>query len=420
MLQRVLRIAALVGVAVMPAAASAATGTAPPVTIKAYTVPRGTYPGVALTAALSNGPSRYETVKIKIKVQRTVKVKIKVGKKHKTVLRTVTKTKIKRVKENVASAQDWMVVSASTSSDLLSVSPTGQMTLVATGLLPQGNVPSGQISALPGYGSVEADGRVWLLDYSVSPAPLYAIGPGGAITLAASLQGDFTGLTVSGNTLLATDNSGFIDKCAISKQATASCTAVPVPLTFDNGQVDAIGTAGGHFWFTDDSGELGLFRAANNSFSGPFGDHTVSGVSAGEASSDLGTITASSAGALYLAGGQEADADFQNNLILRVNTKTGGLAHTYSTGLTNVVAMTGGADGNIWFLDETNSTTGVGKVGMLNTTTGRIYEYALPKGYRLPASAFAIGSGPQSSDTVFFTLQTTVGAHAAVGVVSGI
>jgi hypothetical protein len=189
-----------------------------------------------------------------------------------------------------------------------------------------------------------------------------------------------------------------------------------VPVTFDNGQVDALGTAGGHFWFTDDSGELGLFRAANNSFSGPFGDHSRSGASAGEASSDPDTITASSAGALYLAGGQEADALFENDAILKVNTRTGGLEQTYSNGLSNVVAMSGAPDGNIWFLDETDATTGAGELGELNTSTGRIQEYALPKGYRLPASAFAIAPGPSTSNTVYFTLQTTATARAAVGI----
>jgi len=407
MLQRVLCTAAVLGAVAMPASADAAGKTAgpwPDVAVVGYTLPTATYRGVTLDPTLTTGPSHVGKVK--------VTVTVKHGKK--------TKTKVKFVTETIQSNDEWLVVSSRIATNVVSVSTTGTFGSVATSLLPPGNLPGAAIGTLPTYGSVEADGYVWLLDYSVSPAPLYAVGRGGAVHLVASLNGDFTGLTASGNTLEATDNSGFIDKCVINKGPAAACTPIAVPTTIDGGQVDAIGTVRDRVWFTDDAGELANFRPVTDRFAGPFGDRKVGGVLTGEASSDPGTLTTSDGGYLYLAGGQDTDALFDNDQILKINPGSGHVMRSYSDGLTDVVALTGASDGNVWFVDQTNTSTGAGRIGLLDTKAGWIHEYNLPRGYRLPAVGAAIAAGPVGSETVFFTLQTISGGHAAVGEVSGI
>ena len=372
-----------------------------PPRVQAFKLKLRGYGALQITQAISNVPSR------------TVRKRVSVGHKRKHRTKLVT--------EVIPSKQDWVVVSHGTAAELLSVTSSHKTKLVATGLLPTAAVPGGQSNPIPGYGSVEADGYVWLLDYSVSPAPLYVISRSGTVHLAASLTGDFTDLTAGpDNTLEIADNSGNIDRCAISKEAVAKCTAAAVPKTFASGQVDAIGTAGGRVWFTDDNGELGSFSPYRDTFKGPFGDFDISGAAAGEASTDPGTIVNAPGGRMYLAGGEDSDPLFENNLIRLVNGRTGRLIRSYGARLTNVVGVTYGSDGNVWFLDETNVTTGAGKVGMLDTKTGRIRQYAIPKGYRLPAYGAGIDPGPIGSDTVFFTLQTDAGAHAALGEVTGI
>ena len=250
---------------------------------------------------------------------------------------------------------------------------------------------------------------------------LRSVSVSGRATEAASLTGDFTDLAAGpGNTLEAADNSGTIVRCKISRRPSARCRSVAVPAKFDAGQVAAIGQAGGRVWFTDDAGELGSLSTSGNRFGGPFGDLRVKGQTAGEASADAGTITTDLAGWLYVAGGQGSDPLFENDLIRMINPHDGKLQYTYSRGLTNVVALTGGGDGNIWFLDEKNPITGAANVGMLDTSTGQITESALPREFRLPRAGAAISPGPAGSNTVFFTLQSAVGAHPAVGEVTGL
>ena len=101
-------------------------------------------------------------------------------------------------------------------------------------------------------------------------------------------------------------------------------------------------------------------------------------------------------------------------------SSSGARLGSFSRGLTNVVALTAASDGNIWFVNETDASTGAGTVGVLNTADGSLAQYKLPSGYRLPSSGASIEPGPVGSNTVFFTLQTTVGARAALGEVTGI
>jgi streptogramin lyase len=81
--------------------------------------------------------------------------------------------------------------------------------------------------------------------------------------------------------------------------------------------------------------------------------------------------------------------------------------------------MTATSDGNLWFLDSTNPATGAGRVGSLDTSTGVIHEFKLPKGFRLPATGAAIAAGPYGSSTVYFTLETASQQGSAIGVVTG-
>jgi hypothetical protein len=123
---------------------------------------------------------------------------------------------------------------------------------------------------------------------------------------------------------------------------------------------------------------------------------------------------------MYVAAGEGTDPLFQNDLIRLLDPHQGVVLRNYSGGLTDVVAVTAGGDGNIWFLDETNASTGAAKVGVLDIDAGLMHEYALPKGYSLPSSVPDIAAGPAGSDTLFFTLRSTASGNAAIGEVTGI
>jgi streptogramin lyase len=273
----------------------------------------------------------------------------------------------------------------------------------------------------PTYGSVEVDGHVWVLDYSAVLAPLYAIPPNGHPLEVATLTGDLTDMTAGpDNTIVVSDNAGDLDRCAITKQPHASCSTVPVPTRFDAGPVDAVGQAGGRIWFTDDAGELASFNPSKGSFAGPYGDLSTGAVVSGEASADPGTIAGAPNGELFVAAGEGSDPLFENDLIRVIYPSSGTRLGSFSRGLTNVVALTAASDGNIWFVNETNASTGAGTVGVLNTLSGTLRQYKLPTGYRLPRSGVSIDPGPVGSNTVFFTLQTNAGGNAALGEVTGI
>jgi streptogramin lyase len=413
---RLLVAAALILAVALPASA-AASPTSSGLQVHAFKLRLPGYSGLQITSAISTGPSQRRRVKVTYTVVVTVTVKHKHKKKkiHKREKRS------KWVTETVNSKQEWVVVTSGLEAEVLSVTAARKVGVVATSLLPSATAPSGQTSLEPTFGSVEVDGHVWVLDYSATAAPLYAIAPSGRVFETASLTGDLTDMTAGpDNTIDVTDNAGNLDRCAINKQPYSSCKVVPVPTKFDSGPVDAIGQGGGRVWFTDDAGELASFNPATNSFAGPFGDLRTGAVITGEASADPGTIASAANGELYVAAGEGSDPTFENNLIRVIRPRTGVRATSFSRGLTDVVALTAASDGNIWFVNETNASTGAGTVGVLNTVSGVIRQYTLPKGYRLPPSGVSIDPGPVGSSTVFFTLETTVGAKASLGEVTGI
>ena len=385
-----------------------ASPAAPGPKIRAFTLKVPGYSGLRITSAISNGPSQRRRVKVTYMV---------------TVKRNGMKQRVKRTKrviKTVNSNQEWVVVGNGLKADVLSVTAARRVRVVARGLLPSPSVPSGQTSLQPTFGSVEVDGHVWVLDYSAPLAPLYAISPSGHVTETATLTGALTDMTAGpDNTIDVTDNDGSLDRCAINRHPHASCKVVPVPTRFDSGLVDAVGEGGGRIWFTDDAGELASFNPSRYSFAGPYGDLSTGAVITGEASADPGTIASVENGDMYVAAGEGSDPLFENDLIRVIAPKTGALLASFA-GLTNVVALTAAADGNIWFMNETNVSTGAGTIGVLNTLDGIEHQYKLPRGYRLPSSGVSIDPGPVGSDTVFFTLQTEAGAKAALGEVTGI
>jgi hypothetical protein len=402
---------------VLPAAADATYPTVAP-KVHAFKLAVRGYSGLQITSGISTGPSQRRRVKVTYTVTVTVTVKHKgKGKKHKRKKEKRTKF----VTETVNSTQEWVVVSSGLEAEVVSVTAARKVGLVATDLLPPTRVPSGQTSLRPTFGSVELDGHVWVADYSATPAPLYAISPSGHVQEVANLTGDLTDMSAGpAGTIELTDNAGYLDRCAVNKQPHASCKAVPVPTKFASGPADAIGQGGGRVWFTDDAGELLSFNPSRNTFAGPFGD-LISGASpTGEASADPGTIASTTNGNLYVAAGEGSDPLFENDLIRAISPRTGGRLGSFSSGLTNVVALTAASDGNIWFVNETDASTGAGEVGVLNTVYGTVRQYKLPKGYRLPESGERISPGPIGSNTVFFTLQSATGANAALGEVTGI
>ena len=397
----------------LPAVADASSAAPAPTVVRAFRLTVPGYSGLRITSAISTGPSQRRRVKVTYTV--TVTVKHKGKKKKKKEKRT------KLVTETVNSKQEWVVVTSGLEAEVLSVTAARKVGVVATSLLPPAGVPSGQTSLEPTFGSVEVAGHVWVLDYSATLAPLYAISPSGHVLEAATLAGDLTDMTAGpDNTIDVTDNAGNLDRCAINKQPYASCRAVPVPTKFDSGPVDAIGQGGGRVWFTDDAGELASFNPAKDSFAGPYGDLRTGAVLTGEASADPGTIATAANGDMYVAAGEGSDPLFENNLIRAIAPRTGARVTSVSRGLTNVVALTAASDGNIWFVNEKNASTGAGTVGVLNTLYGTLHQYNIPTGYRLPASGVSIDPGPIGSDTVFFTLQANAGAKAALGEVTGI
>jgi streptogramin lyase len=417
---RVIRLvgaAALLLCVALPAPADAAASSTAQVLgpqVHAFQLTEPGLSGLRITPAISTGPSQRRRVRVIYTVTVTVRHR---GRRPKRKQERRTRF----VTETINSKQEWVVVTGAQGADVLSVTPEREVGVVATGLLGPAVVPSGQTSLEPTYGSVSVDGHVWVLDYSAPLAPLYAISPGGHALQVATLTGDLTDMTAGpDNTIDVTDNAGNLDRCAINKQPHASCQVVPVPTSFDAGPVDAIGQGGGRVWFTDDAGELASFNPSGERFAGPYGDLRTGAAVAGEASAEPRTIADAPNGDLFVAAGEGSDPLFQNNLIRAINPSTGARLRSFSRGLTNVVALTAASDGNILFVNETNASTGTGTVGLLDTDSGTLHQYAIPKGYRLPPSGVSIDPGPIGSSTVFFTLQTNAGGNAALGEITGI
>jgi streptogramin lyase len=304
---------------------------------------------------------------------------------------------------------EWFVVSGQ-NQDLLSITPTGQQSRVGRGLPTDSGYPDN-------YASVDADGYDWVLDNDQGQPEnvLYAVGaansPSPGLNPVAGLNGYAEDMTLGPDgALYISDNAGGVIRCGITTTPTASCAEAAITAPFDGGAY-AIGNSGASVWFTDAAGELGSY-ASPNTFAGPFA--TLGNI-------DPGTIVAAGNGLVYVAGGA-ASAGGANTQILAFNS-AGEYKSTAASGLGNVVSMTVGPDGNLWFLDA----AGNGSVGELNISSGAVSQYSLPVGLWLPPSGWRIAPGPSVASAsgtgeVYFTGTTNNAGHgnAELGVVSGI
>jgi hypothetical protein len=304
---------------------------------------------------------------------------------------------------------EWFVVSGQ-NQDLLSITPTGQQSRVARGLPADSGYPDN-------YASVDADGYDWVLDNDQGQPEnvLYAVGaassPNPGLNPVAGLNGYAEDMTLGPDgALYISDNSGGVIRCKITATPSASCAEAAITAPFDGGAY-AIGSSGGSVWFTDAAGELGSY-VSPNSFAGPFA--TLDNI-------EPGTIVAAGNGLVYVAGGA-ASVGGANTQILAFNS-AGEYQGTAASGLGNVVSMTIGPDGNLWFLDA----AGNGSVDELNISTGAVTRYALPVGLWLPPSGWRISPGPDVASAsgageVYFTGTTENDGqgNAEIGVVRGI
>jgi hypothetical protein len=308
---------------------------------------------------------------------------------------------------------EWFVVSGRTQ-NLLSIAPTGQQSTVASGLASDAGTPVT-------YASVVADGYDWILDNDQGPGNvLYAVGasdsPSPGLNPVARFGDYGQDMTLGPDgSLYVSDNDGVI-RCRITAAPSASCSTEAIPPPFYTGAgAFAIDGGGNAVWFTDGSGELGAYSSGG--FSGPY---PTAGATPG--STDPGTIVTAANGYVYMAGGGSSGSG-NNNRILQFSPGDPDQVRVVASGLGNVVAMTVGPDGNVWFLDD----GGNGSVDELNTTNNAVISYALPGGLWLPQNSWGIAAGPSVPDAegtgeVFFTGTTAPHGlgNAAIGEVSGI
>lgn len=308
---------------------------------------------------------------------------------------------------------EWFVVSGH-NQDLLSVTPSGHQSLAARGLAADAGAPVN-------FASVSADGYDWVLDNDQGPGNvLYAVGasssPSPGLNPVARFGDYGQDMTLGPDgALYISDNEG-IFRCQITTLPSASCAREPIPQPFYTGAgAFAIGAGGNAVWFSDGSGELGAYGATG--FSGPY---PSSGGAL--ASTDPGTIVTAANGYVYVAG-PGASGTGGNDQILVFSPGDPQEVRVAASGLGNVVAMTVGPDGNVWFLDA----GGGGSVAELDTTTGALSSYALPAGFWLPQSGWRIADGPSvpspdGTGELFFNATTAPGGqgNAAIGVVSDI
>jgi hypothetical protein len=308
---------------------------------------------------------------------------------------------------------EWFVLSGRTQ-NLLSISPTGQQSTVASGLASDAGTPVN-------YASVDADGYDWILDNDQGPGNvLYAVGaadsPSPGLNPVARFGDYGQDMTLGPDgSLYISDNDGVI-RCGISSAPSASCSTAAVPPPFYTGAgAFAIDGGGNAVWFTDGAGELGAYDSSG--FSGPY---PPSGALVG--STDAGTIVTAANGHVYLASGA-ASGSGNNTQIVEFSPGDPDQVQTIASGLGNVVAMTIGPDGNVWFIDD----GGNGSINELNTATNQTTSYALPAGLWLPQSGWRIATGPSVPNTdgtgeIFFTGTSAPNGQgsAVIGEVSGI
>ena len=309
---------------------------------------------------------------------------------------------------------EWFVVSGR-NQNLLSISPTGQQSTIASGLASDAGSPVT-------YASVNADGYDWILDNDQGPGNvLYAVGAAGSPSPGlnpVARFGDYGQDMTLGpdGSLYIADNDGVI-RCRITSAPSASCSTEVIPPTFYNGAgTFAIDGGGNAVWFTDGAGELGAYSSGG--FSGPYPSSA-----APVGSTDPGTIVTAPNGYVYMASGGTSGSSGANTRIVSFSPGDADQVRTVASGLGNVVAMTVGPDGSVWFIDDGGS----GSVDRLDTSTNSVTSYALPSGFWLPQSGWRIAAGPSvpsSSGTgeVFFSATTAPNGlgNAAIGEVSGI
>ena len=308
---------------------------------------------------------------------------------------------------------EWFVLSGR-SQALLSISPTGRQSTIAAGLAADAGQPVS-------YASVAADGYDWILDNDQGPGNvLYAVGAAGSpspgLNQVARLGDYGQDMTLGPDgSLYIADNDGVI-RCRITPAPAASCAAAVIPPPFyDGAGAFAIDGGGNAVWFTDGAGTLGAYAATG--FSGPYPASAVP-----DGSTDPGTIVTAPNGYVYMAGGA-APGSSLNTRILAFSPGDPEQVQAVASGLGDVVSMTIGPDGNVWFIDA----GGNGSVGRLGTATGSVASYALPSGFWLPRSGWRIAAGPSvpssaGTGEVFFGGTTAAGGqgNAAIGEVSGI
>jgi hypothetical protein len=129
-------------------------------------------------------------------------------------------------------------------------------------------------------------------------------------------------------------------------------------------------------------------------------------------------------GNVYVAASSSVGGN--NTEILTFNPGAASSVQVASSGFENLVSMTIGPDGNIWFLDA-GGDNGAGLVGRVNLTNNVVSKFPLPDGYSLPSSGARISPGPNvpgpgSTGEVFFNAAAagTLLGTAAIGEVSGI
>jgi hypothetical protein len=306
---------------------------------------------------------------------------------------------------------EWFLVNAQWQ-DLLSMTPTGTMAHVGTGFATDVGPPDA-------YASVDADGFDWILDnFQGSPEQaLYAAGapgsPHAGVTRVASFNGYSEDMTVgSDGHLYIADNDGNIIRCAITRAPSAVCVPAPISGPFDGGAY-SIGSGGNAIWFTDAAGNFNAY--SGGAFSGPYWTG---------ASIDPGTMVTAGNGNVYVAAGPSAGGD--NTEILTFSPGDPAGVAVASSGFQNLVSMTLGPDGNIWFLDA-GGDNGAGVIGRVNITNNAVSELPLPDGYSLPSTGARISPGPNvpgpgGTGEVFFNV-TAAGSRlgtAAIGEVTGI
>lgn len=253
------------------------------------------------------------------------------------------------------------------------------------------------------------DGFAWLVDDGANN--LSAINPSGGQTVVAPTSHDDRDIALGpdGNLYVSDNGASTIDQYAVTNAPSAAVHPFPVGAGVFP---DAIASAGGKLWFSDDRGNLysmttggAVTKASSSPGLVSYGAHTMVGGPGG----DLWAIS-------------DSPATGYGNAVLKIDPSSGSVLATYSSGIPAgavLTAITVGADGNLWFPEA--GAAGAQGIGQLDPTTGAITSYTLPANLSLPSpvatEGYDIAPGP--SNTVWFTAESPAGT-AAVGEISGL